>query len=258
MFSILLNFGMNDRISNKIVLFQYLKKWKEFAQQDRKILKLMMKAQKYHSRKQKAKIWKAWIQSGLNTEIYQKYASKLMSQGMQSLKKYIFRRKVKNIKTLKWQKFLKANLQRKYFDVILEGIQVLSVENREIRTKMKTSNKFRGYRLQKKTFDGLKKFCYRARVTRYVEQVRGFNTRQKIFKTMVDEYYSLKTMHFRERQIMNYHFNRVGSLCFNKLKTYYMIRLSKKFKTAKAVRHRQMRLASLSVMLLGFYKNHKQ
>ena len=100
-----------------------------------------------------------------------------MSQGMLSLKKYIFRRKVKNIKTLKWQKFLKANLRRNYFDVILEGIQVLSVENREIRTKMKTSNR-----------RPLKKFCYHAKVTRYVEQVRGLNTQHKILKTMVDEY----------------------------------------------------------------------
>lgn len=77
-FSILLNFGMNEDLCEKLLKIKYFKVWIAFAQQDRRIMKLMQRALRFHNKTTKAKIFRAWQMYGMNTEVYKKYAIKLM------------------------------------------------------------------------------------------------------------------------------------------------------------------------------------
>lgn len=63
----------------------------------------MSKALKFHSRNQKAKIWKAWIDHGLNTPIYLRYTKKISVLAFKSLKLFILRRRAKKIREIKWR-----------------------------------------------------------------------------------------------------------------------------------------------------------
>ena len=58
----------------------------------------MYKAEKFFKRKMRAKIMKKWRNLGMNSEVYQKYAHKLLLTGLKSMKKYFMRKKIKNFK----------------------------------------------------------------------------------------------------------------------------------------------------------------
>ena len=69
----------------------------------------------------------------MNTEVYNKYAKKLMETAFASFKRFMFRQKIKNIKRKKWQNFLRYNLMKKYLDHMKVGTRELAKENRDER-----------------------------------------------------------------------------------------------------------------------------
>lgn len=65
-FSILINFGNSDRLLEKLLLIQYLKKWVQYSTQDKLMMKKMAKAVKFHNRRVKFTIFKA-LREQMNT-----------------------------------------------------------------------------------------------------------------------------------------------------------------------------------------------
>ena len=122
-FGTLITFGNDDQLCQKILKLLYFKKWLEFSMQDRKILKLMAKAQKYRTRRLKALVLSTLRAEG-KLAYSSNYSQKLLRLGFQSVRAFVFRSKVKKFKARKWTGFLHANLKRKAWELLRAGVQV--------------------------------------------------------------------------------------------------------------------------------------
>lgn len=121
-FGTLITFGNDDHLCQKILKLLYFKKWLEFSLQDRKILKLMAKAQKYRTRRLKALVLSALRAEG-KLAYSSNYSRKLLRLGFQSVRAFVFRSKIKKFKARKWKGVLHANLKRKAWEMLRAGVQ---------------------------------------------------------------------------------------------------------------------------------------
>jgi hypothetical protein len=75
-------------------------------------------------------VFKAWLDFGMNNEVYLRYQRKLMAITIQSIKKFKVKMKIKKLKEKKWKDVLQRNLKKRYFFAIKTITQSLSVKNR--------------------------------------------------------------------------------------------------------------------------------
>ena len=88
-FGVLINFGNNQNLCNKLTLCQYFKVWLVFSQEDKRIVKLMAKAAKYHKRVVKVKVWKGLRSSAKDHSVGAlTHGLKLKRLAFASIKKY--------------------------------------------------------------------------------------------------------------------------------------------------------------------------
>ena len=88
-FGVLINFGNNQNLCNKLTLDQYFKVWLVFSQEDKRIVKLMAKAAKYYKRVVKVNVWKGLKSSAKDNSVGAlTHGLKLKRLAFASIKKY--------------------------------------------------------------------------------------------------------------------------------------------------------------------------
>ena len=145
----------------------------------------MAKAQKFHSRNIKDKIFRSLHKLSQNGgEGGENYNRKVMKIAFSSFKKYQVRQKIKKFKTNKWKKLYHKNLKT----YALREFKIAVEKHKEI-SKVSNNLKSIAYHhfaenQNAKSLKALKLYCYRMRVSKYLSSV----TRHKVLGTYLQKF----------------------------------------------------------------------
>lgn len=257
-FAILIHFGSSERLTDKLLKLQYMKKWLAYSSQDRKMLKLMSKAIKHHTRKQKSKIWKAWLAHGLNTPIYQRYSEKLQRLALHSLKRYLVRRRVKKIKERKWTEFRRYRIAINGLKRLREAARIAKPLNRIKYERQAIVESFRSRQGMRKGIESLKKYCYRCRVSKYLIAKNRHVLITRYFETMKERAIAIQSETFQLRQVDSHRVRTLLVKSFSTLKNFTIYKAYKKQNLQKALQFERFRKINLCFSLLKFYSEHRR